>query len=616
MKKNRLYIGILACAALLTACSEEDLRGIYTEIAPGEVHFYGAIKKQSNIQATSRTTPNPDNYITLNETTEDFETFYIWQDITSQGEGETTEKLHYFQQYVEVTGEQGNLAIADTDNKEGRLNWHNQTSKHTFYSWTQPNVKNSEQKITGGVDMGSSLPENFGKQENESSIIGTVTYGTNGETNLEKFIVTKKRPISYDEWGQDVALFFERPIAKITLLGVTYIDANGAENANIQTCTLLFPNMYKTASFNPFLWNDNGTQNVLSTDNQETGIKWEWHKTVTTEHDAKSLYVHPFQFGKDGDSTQSDDNNDDNTGIHKDPGFFIIQMAFDGGSTKSYTGTLNSLNLTPTSTTAKRQLNAGEHMQLYLTVTDGGGVGIGYQIINWNTEEEQTLPQYRIPGVYNKDDADRLLEALKKAADNSSGYTFPEGVEDLIVNKGNETNPQYEINLFTHIDWSSVTNGDINIPDNCILKGNGYNVSLGTGGNITGKQVENIYVNNRVPGVYSKEEAGRLLTALTATEDSEKFPNDVKDLLVGSTINLFCDIDWSNEQISGPITIPDGYSLNGNGYNITLSNSVSITGNDNIENLYVNGQPYPNEDSGSDTDNEQSGGGASENTTP
>ena len=431
MKKNRLYIGILACAALWTACSEEDIRGIYTEIAPGEVHFYGAIKKQSNIQATSRTTPNPDNYITLNETTEDFGTFYIWQDITSQGEGETTEKLHYFQQYVEVTGEQGNLAIADTDNEEGRLNWHNQTSKHTFYSWTQPNVKNSEQKITGGVDMGSSLPENFGKQENESSITGTVTYGTNGETNLEKFIVTKKGPISYDEWGQDVALYFERPIAKITLQGVTYIDADGAENADIKTCTLLFPNMYKTASFNPFAWN-NDTQNVLSTDDNENekGIKWEWHKT-TTEYDAKSLYVHPFQFGSNNENTNQ---SDDNTGIHQDPGFFIIQMAFSNGSTKNYTGTLNSLNLTPTSTTAKRQLNAGEHMQLYLTVTDGGGVGIGYQIINWNTEEEQTLPQYRIPGVYNEEDAERLLEAL-------TNNTFPKGVEDLLVGGENGAYP-------------------------------------------------------------------------------------------------------------------------------------------------------------------------------
>lgn len=522
MKKNRLYIGILACAALWTACSEEDLRGIHTEIAPGEVHFYGAIKKQSNIQATSRTTPNPDNYITLNETTENFGTFYIWQEITSQEEGETTEELHYFQQYVEVTGEQGNLAIADTDNEEGRLNWHDQTSEHTFYSWTQPNVTDDQQKITGGVDMGNTLSTNWGKQESKPNITGTVTYGTNGETNLEKFIVTKKGPISYDEWGQDVALYFERPIAKITLLGVTYIEATGAENADIKTCTLLFPNMYKTASFNPFAWN-NDTQNVLSTaDNKnEKGIKWEWHKTVTTEHDAKSLYVHPFQFGSINENTNQ---SDDNTGIHLDPGFFIIQMAFDGGSTKSYTGTLNSLNLTPTSTTEKKKLNAGEHMQLYLTVTDGGGVGIGYQIINWNTEEEQTLPQYRIPGVYNEEDAGRLLEALQKAADTSTypNYNFPEGVEDLVVKTSgdNVTPPTYDINLFTHIDWSSIQSGTINIPDNCTLKGNGYNITLTDGVSIVeNEDIENLYVNGKP---YSNENGG-------SNTDNEQSESDATD---------------------------------------------------------------------------------------
>ena len=49
MKKNRLYIGILACTALWTACNEENLRGNHADVALGEVHFYGAIKKQSNI---------------------------------------------------------------------------------------------------------------------------------------------------------------------------------------------------------------------------------------------------------------------------------------------------------------------------------------------------------------------------------------------------------------------------------------------------------------------------------------------------------------------------------------------------------------------------------------
>ena len=503
MRKNLLYFGIFACTIFLTACSKEELSSGSVDAIAGEVQFYGAIKKQSEILATTRAT---EEYITLNETGQDFGTFYIWMKVGSDNSFKS-----FFQPYKEAPGEQGNLVI-DSEKQTGEtepLNWYNETSDHIFYAWTQPSVSGDNNEITGGVKMNQFQ---YGEQLGTTEPSGIVIYGTNKETDLEKFIITQKGPIFYDEWGQDVALYFERPIAKITLLGVIYIDANGAENANIQTCTLLFPNMYKTASFNPFLWNDNGTQNVLSTDNQKKGIKWEWHKTVTTEHDAKSLYVHPFQFGSINENTNQ---SDDNTGIHQDPGFFIIQMAFDGGSTKSYTGTLNSLNLTPTSATAKRQLNAGEHMQLYLTVTDGGGVGIGYQIIDWNTEEEQTLPQYRIPGVYNEEDAGRLLEALQKAADISTypNYNFPEGVEDLVVKTSgdNVTLSTYDINLFTHVDWSKVTTA-INIPNGYTLNGNGYNVTLGDSGSITGQR-ENIYID----GKYVKDST----SSNTGGEDSQ-----------------------------------------------------------------------------------------------
>lgn len=591
MKKNLLYILMLACVAIFTACSENDLVDQDYDSAYDKVHFYGAVKKQSSIQVTSRATPDPDLYITLNETTEDFGIFYIWQNVVDNNE---TEQI--FQQYVETNGTQGNLEINGSGTP---LNWHNKTSEHTFYAWTQPCVEGK-----GGVQISADKFPTFGTQTGNIEEIGTVKYGTNEDTELEKFIVAQKGPISYNEWGQDVALYFERPIAKITLKGVTYITASGDEHPNIETCTILFPNMFNTAVFKPLNWT-NGVQNVLQTvdkaDNK--GITWEWYieKEYTDEsnkHDAHSLYVHPFKFGNENEEVSAGNN----VNIHDDPGFFIVKLEVEN-QVKSYTGTLNSLSTI-------RELKAGEHMQLYLTVTDGGGVGVGYEIVDWTDKPSQTLPQYRIPGVYNKEDAERLLEALQKAADNTSGYIFPEGVEDLVVNKGDETNPQYEINLFTHIDWSSVTNGDIKIPDGYTLKGNGYNITLKEGVNITGKQVENIYVNNRVPGVYSEAEADKLLKALTATEESsEKFPNDVKDLLVGSTINLFCNIDWSNEQISGQITIPDGYSLNGNGYNITLPNGVSITGNDNIKNLYVNGGLYPNENGESGT-NEPSGSDA------
>lgn len=489
MKKNLLYIGILVCATLCAACSEDELRDSNMAASPGEVHFWGAIKKQSNLSSTTRsnTTDYLDDYIILNETNNIFGTFYIWQTI------EETDKTlnYYFQQYEKAEGEQGYLVVAGSETSE-RLNWHDKESEHTFYAWTQPNVTNetdATEQITGGVNM--TLPS-FGEQSSPTTtdgLSGTVIYGTNAETKLEQFIITKKGPISYDNWGQDVALYFERPIAKIKLLGVIYIAADGAiDMENVKKCTIYFPNMVNKATFTPL------SKTVLKA-TQNKGITWKWDKD-NKEKVADSLYVHPFTFG----SSTSDDNvgtssSTDNVGIEHDAGFFIITANVPSGenttATKSYTGTLNSLNLSSSGESVK-ELKAGECMQLFLTITDGGGVGVGYSIQNWSTSGNKDLPQYRIPGVYNEEDAKRLLEALIQ-----SPNTFPTGVEDLVVETGTESNKTYEINLFTHIDWSRIQSGTINIPSNCTLKGNGYNITLKKEDpsiTITGK-IENLYIN-------------------------------------------------------------------------------------------------------------------------
>ena len=471
MKKNLLYILMLVCVAIFTACNENDLVDQDYDSAHDKVHFYGAVKKQSSIQVTSRVTPNPDLYITLNETTEDFGIFYIWQKVVDNNE---TEQI--FQQYKETNGTQGNLEINDNGTP---LNWHNKTSKHTFYAWTQPSVKTGDDdEITGGVKMDETFQ--YGEQLGGIEPSGTVIYGTNEDTELEKFIIAQKGPISYDEWGQDVALYFERPIAKITLKGVTYITASGAENPNIETCTILFPNMFKTAMFKPLNWT-NGVQNVLQTVDEAVnkGITWEWYKeNESNEHDAHSLYVHPFKFGNEDEAVSAGNN----VSIHDNPGFFIVKLEVTKNNVKSYTGTLNSLSTI-------RELKAGEHMQLYLTVTDGGGVGVGYEIVDWTDKGSQTLPQYRIPGVYNEEDAERLLEALTSTDPNAL-----DEIKDLLVLTSDEgVAPEtYVINLFTHVNWSGQ---NITIPTDYTLKGNGYNVTLGDGERLGGNY-ENIYINN------------------------------------------------------------------------------------------------------------------------
>lgn len=483
MRKNLLYFGIFVCTVFLTACSKEELSNGSVDAIAGEVQFYGAIKKQSEILATTRAT---DEYITLNETGQDFGTFYIWMKVGPDNSSES-----FFQPYKEAPGEQGNLVI-DSEKQTvetERLNWYNETSKHTFYAWTQPSVSGDNNVITGGVEMNQTFK--YGKQAENTELTGTVIYGTNEETDLEKFIITQKGPLSYDEWGRDVALYFERPIAKITLEGITYINPDGIFNENIKEATIHFPNMYKQATFKPF---EDEIQKVLDVGSDTPKlITWNWEKE---EDNKKSLYVHPFVLG----SSSSDDKVD----IQNDEGFFIVTVNVADPeqpvNNHSYVGTLNSLKL---SSSSGQKLNAGQCMHLYLIVRDGAGVGGGYKIVDWNEKGEQTLPQYRIPGVYNEEDAERLLEALQKAADTSTypNYQFPTGVEDLLVSN--------DINLFTHVNWSGQT---ITIPTGYTLKGNGYNVTLGENGSITGQR-ENIYID----GKYVKDST----SSNTGGEDSQ-----------------------------------------------------------------------------------------------
>lgn len=477
MKKNLIYTLMFAGAVIMTACSKDELPNNIPDVSSSEIRFTGAIKKQSEILATTRAEPDPNNYVTLNETNENFGTFFIWLTV-----GGDNQSQNYFQKYEKADGEVGNLKVEGSDNNEGRLNWVDKTSNHTFYAWTEPHVPEDETgqtTITGGVQMDHKNIEPSGYPitgETEiDDITGTVIYGTNNETNLEQFIVTKKGPLTYNDWGQDVALYFERPIAKIELVGITHIKEGGEEDVigdNSFTCKINFPNMYKEATFIPanFVYDN---QSPLSTDEQDKGLVWNY--SYSDKGSGSVLYVHPFKF--------RDDSNSDN--IYDDPGYFIVTATFNGEE-MHYVGTLGELSL-------YTQLDAGEYMKLWLYLRDARGTGgVGYEIKDWGTDPGQTLPQYRIPGVYNKEDAERLLKAL---TDNTT--TFPTGVEDLIVNKGEGTTPQYEINLFTHIDWSSVEN-EIEIPDNCTLKGNGFNVTLGEGGRISGN-VENIYIDGKKP---------------------------------------------------------------------------------------------------------------------
>lgn len=102
-----------------------------------------------------------------------------------------------------------------------------------------------------------------------------------------------------------------------------------------------------------------------------------------------------------------------------------------------------------------------------------------------------------------------------------------------------------------------------------------------------------------VPGIYSQEDAQKLLEALLSN-NSENIPvpfyrEEKRTDASGNektvkVIRLFKNIDWS-AVIGTELTIPNGFVLMGQGYNVTLGDGTSIKGEQEGK-LYINGVLY------------------------
>lgn len=371
------------------------------------------------------------------------EEIYIWQQV---GNNTPTMKT-----YKVAGGKQGRLETTSGE----ELKWESVDAVHEFYAWTAPNIK-EENQVTGGVNMNTN-----------DSYTGTVTFGTQEKTGLETFIVAHEGPISYKEWGQYVSLHFYHPVAKISVNSITHIAADGSTNP-INSCTITFPNLASSATFTATNYEVKEEKYPPVLEATETkGITWEWRQDGGNDC---ALYVFPFKFSSENPSEE----------YYEQPSFFIITT-----NSGTYRGSLTMVN-DPT------ELRAGDHLTMNLTVRDGEVSGMYSYITDWNTEEKGTVPQHRVPGIYTQADAQALLNALR------NGTEIPAYLIDI-----DESNNTKTIRFFTHVDWNGATE-DITIPEDYVLDGQGYNLTLPEGMNLYGVKgegedeagnIKNLYVN-------------------------------------------------------------------------------------------------------------------------
>ena len=440
MKRIMQYcMACIVLAGTLSSCSRQE----EPQYAPdgGEVLFQGLVKNSNMVSRSSDF--NEKDFVLINSSTDaHFGDLRICSS-TSEASSEADDVIA---EYEPADAWQGRLEV--NKEKSEPLTWSKDANaEYTFYACTYPS---GPEGSDGGVTM-----------DKDNPMQGTVTFGTQKDTHLESFIVAKEGPLTYAENGSYVKLLFYRPVAKIQIESVTHFDANGSQTP-IKKCKIDFPNLYRTARFDAKKdWTDDNPGDVWLQSGEDgcqapqLGLSWEWDISAAgAKASDYVLYVHPFSFGSD----EADGGQPDPT----QPGYFRITAVVGSNNTeKVYFASLAGLkDIT--------ELEAGQFMKMQIAVQDGGGGGLGCQIVDWNTKGEQNV-SHRRAGIYTQKDADNLLKILQ---------TSPWDRDAL-----NNYCRDGKIYLYTSVDWSSVT-GSLKIPDGYTLCKQGYSVTLGAGGQL------------------------------------------------------------------------------------------------------------------------------------
>ena len=430
MKRIMQYcMACIVLAGTLSSCSLQE----EPQYAPDgdEVLFQGLVKNSNMVSRSSDF--NEEDFVLINSSTDaQFGDIRICSSTSGASD--------VIAEYEPADAWQGRLSALNTP-----LKWSKGTNaEYTFYACTYPS--GPESSGGGGVTM-----------DNDNPMQGTVTFGTQKDTHLESFIVAKEGPLTYADNGSYVKLLFYRPVAKIQIDSITHFDANGSQTP-IKQCKIDFPNLYRTARFNAKKeWKDVWLQS--DEEGYQTpllGLSWNWDISAAgAKASDYVLYVHPFSFGKDeADGGQPDP---------KQPGYFRITATIDGAE-KVYFASLAGLK-------DIIELKAGQFMKMQIAVQDGGGGGLGCQIVDWNTKGEQTV-SHRRAGIYTQGDADNLLKILQASSLDTGALN-------------NYCRDGKNIYLYTSVDWSKVT-GSLTIPEGYTLCKQGYSVTLGEGGQLVG----------------------------------------------------------------------------------------------------------------------------------
>lgn len=465
--KNLVRVIIYMCLStfLFARCDNEKMEGIPEH--PVEITFAG----NENVFAQTR------SYYPIGQDGNGplYGTIYIRQIEAKQIDtnGKVTEGTISWGHYKVASGTGDQL---ETTGDMEPLKWNSSQTSYFFQALSVPINANGD---PAGVEFTHKDPNNeIGN--------GKVTFG-GYKTGLEYFVGATVGPQQLSPHGPKVVITLQRQVAKVIFGGIHHIDINGKKEEYIKdSCDIIFPNLPANATFDmghfreqqkeyDGVLKDNHDWITLNYEDSQKGIVVKnWYKKTGSiqiaEDILQAIYVPPFIFW----------DNTENNRPENQSGFFVIKRKSANGI-KTYTGNINNNN-------NRIQLFAGESIRLNVTLKDGPatGGGDGSIITEWSTAGEADVPHHPIPGIYTKEEAEKLLEALQSKTPNK--IPIPEAFYKMEDGKK-------VIRLFINIDWSNLTE-TLTLPDNIVLDGQGYNVKLGANGSIEGN-LKDIYISGK-----------------------------------------------------------------------------------------------------------------------
>lgn len=471
MKSGNKIKMIICWSVLLFAGCGQEMEEVASLQQPGRIVFNGYETTFTHSRAAT-----DDKYLIGQEADgQRYGTFYILQ--TPQ----TESNKRFWGEYQVESGKNGSLLPLP----DKGLSWQDGRTQYFYRSISVP------AKFKEVTEPGVTF--SYGSEDDGH---GEITFG-DFRKGLEYFLAVVVGPRSIAA-GQTVSMTYKHQVSKVIFEKMIHKKTSGTEITltGDAECRIIFPNLPQKATFDlahfrpqqgeysenvslnaehsylTFVWNREKLWNGTA---EPASMMWKANPNAKEEEEGisdamlHSFYLPPFRFWGGPD-----------TRPENQPGFFIIEY-----NQKSYTGNIQG-------TTDWPLILAAHWINMTVTLQDGPAVGggDGSAIAEWEVEGETETPHHRLPGIYTKEDAEKLLNAL--ISDNEADVSLLFYREEYIDNQKVKV-----IRLFTNVDWSTVTDV-LNIPAGYVLMGQGYNVTLGEGASITGPQEGDLYVNGKL----------------------------------------------------------------------------------------------------------------------